>query len=210
MKDKVKAVFEEVKMPEQTAKKIEQAMRKKHQKCRYTWTGRVAAAAAVLALVLWLSPEVRAAVNDLVVRYFFPDSGITIYEETDENGEVVRVVAVDTESESFANMRDGRLWFTANGEEIDITDQIEENKPFYYTYTDDYGLTHYMAVGYSGTLDNFGVYEFMRENVEGQEEWEGWSNGSGRNFLNPKTEKRYPWVDLVWAEFNVPWPMPGA
>lgn len=28
MKDKVKAVFEEVKMPEQTAKKIEQAMRK--------------------------------------------------------------------------------------------------------------------------------------------------------------------------------------
>ena len=92
----------------------------------------------------------------------------------------------------------------ANGEKIDITDRIGEDRPFYYTYTDDYGLTHYMAVGYSGKLENFGIYEFLKD------EQEGWVNGTGRNFLNPETEERYPWVDMVWEEFDVPWPMPGT
>lgn len=210
MKDKVKEMYEDVKMPEECVQRIYSAVRKKPGKKKNAWVGKVAATAAMLALVLSLSPQVRAAVNDLVVRYFFPGSGLTIYEETDENGEVVRVVAVDTESEAFAKMRDGRLWFTANGEEIDITDLIEEDKPFYYTYTDGYGLTHYMAVGYSGTLDNFGIYEFMRENKDGQKDWEGWSNGAGRNYLDPETETRYPWVDIVWEELNIPWPKPGT
>lgn len=210
MKDKVKEMYEDVKMPEECVQRIYSAVQKKPGKKKNAWVGKVAAAAAMLALVLSLSPQVRAAVNDLVVRYFFPDSGLTIYEETDENGEVVRVVAVDTESEAFAQMRGDRLYFIGNGEEIDVTDEIKEDKPYYYTYTDGYGLTHYMVIGYSGSLDNFGIYEFLRENKEGQKDWEGWSNGSGRNFLDPETEKRYPWVDIVWEEFDVPWPKPGT
>lgn len=210
MKDKVKVMFEEVKMPEHCVQKIEEAMRERSGRRKTGWVGRIAAAAAMLALVLSLSPQVRAAVNEIVVKYFFPDSGLTIYEETDENGDVVRVVAVDTESEAFAQMRGDRLYFTGNGEEIDITDQIKEDKPYFYTYDDEYGLTHYMVVGYSGSLDNFGIYEFLRENKEGQKDWEGWSGGTGRNDLDPETETRYPWVDIVWDELDVPWPMPGT
>ena len=204
MKTQVKEMFEQVKIPEHCIQKIEEAMQAHSGRRKTGWVGRIAAAAAVLALVLSLSPQVRAAVNELVVKYFFPDSGLTIYEQTDENGDTLRVVAVDTLEESFAQMHEGRLWFMVNGEKIDITDRIGEDRPFYYTYTDDYGLTHYMAVGYSGKLENFGIYEFLKD------EQEGWANGTGRNFLNPETEERYPWVDMVWEEFDVPWPMPGT
>ena len=59
-----------------------------------------------------------------------------------------------------------------------------------------------MAVGYSGSIENFGIYEFIRE--ENGE----WVTGTGRNFLSMETETRYPWVELVWEEFDIPWPMP--
>ena len=88
---------------------------------------------------------------------------------------------------------------------IDITDEITEEKPYFYTYVDDYGLTHAMAVGYSGTLENYGIYEFIWEDVDGTRDW---VTGTGRNFLSSETETRYPWVDIVWAELDVPWPMP--
>ena len=65
-----------------------------------------------------------------------------------------------------------------------------------------------MAVGYSGSIENYGIYEFIREVTEGQADWEGWVTGTGRNDLDPETETRYPWVDIVWQELNIPWPMP--
>lgn len=167
---------------------------------------QLATLAAVLALVLCISPEARAAVNR-IVRYAFPQSRITIYEETDAQGNVVGITAVDTEAPPFAQLREGRLMFLGNGETIDITDQITEDNPYIYSYVDDYGLTHYMAVGYSGSIENYGIYEFIREVTEGQANWEGWVTGTGRNFLSTETETRYPWVDIVWQELNIPWPM---
>ena len=92
-----------------------------------------------------------------------------------------------------------------NGEKIDITDMLSEEDPYIYTYVDDYGLTHAMAVGYSDSLENYGIYEFIWEETE---EGKDWVTGTGRNFLNPETETRYPWVDLIWEKLDVPWPMP--
>lgn len=212
MKDRVKDMFEQVTMPEATEEKIRQAMtegRKPSRRIFRNIARPAAILAAMLALILAISPTARAAVSDWVLKYVFPESGISIYEQTDENGDVIGIVAVDTEAPPFAEVRNGRLYFTGNGEEIDITDQITEEKPYYYTYVDDYGLTHFLVVGYSGTIDNFGIYEFMREEKEGQQDWEGWSNGTGRNFLDPETETRYPWVDAVWEDLNIPWPKPG-
>lgn len=212
MKDRVKDMFEQVTMPEATEEKIRQAMtegRKPSRRIFRNIARPAATLAAMLALILAISPTARAAVSDWVLKYVFPESGISVYEQTDENGDVIGIVAVDTEAPPFAEVRNGRLYFTGNGEEIDITDQITEEKPYYYTYVDDYGLTHFLVVGYSGTIDNFGIYEFMREEKEGQQDWEGWSNGTGRNFLDPETETRYPWVDVVWEDLNIPWPKPG-
>lgn len=204
MKKEIVEAFDAVSMPTDCEEAIRRVVREGWKPKRKP-AGRlypVVTALAVVILMLSLSTEVRAAVNNLVVKYFFPASDITIYEETDENGDVTRITAVDTEAPAFARMVDGRLYFIGNGEKIDITDQITEGSPYYYTYVDDYGLTHYMAVAYSGSLDNFGIYEFIRE------ETGDWMTGTGRNFMNPETETRYPWVDIVWREWDIPWPKP--
>ena len=204
MKKKIVAAFEAAAMPESCETAIRRAIREKcgTKQKSVKRLQPVAAALAVVVLMLSLSTEVRAAVNEIVVKYFFPDSDITIYEEKDENGETVQITAVDTEAPAFARMVNDRLYFVGNGEKIDITDQITEDTPFYYSYVDDYGLTHYMAVAYSGDIGNFGIYEFIRE------ENGDWVTGTGRNFMSSETGTRYPWVDTVWEKWDIPWPMP--
>ena len=208
MKQKIVDTFDAVTMDEACQQRIHRAMKEKKPKRQGMVLKRLGTLAAVLALVLCLSPEARAAMGR-TIRYLFPDSDITLIKELDENGNVLNVVgAVDTEAPAFAQLRDGRLYFLGNGENIDITDQITEEEPYYYSYVDDYGLTHYMAVGYSGTIENYGIYEFIREVAEGQTDREGWLTGTGRNFMDFKTEQRYPWVDIIWEDLGVPWPMP--
>ena len=206
MKEQVKEMFAQVTMPEETEKKIRSAMVTAGPAARKPVGRRLATAAAVLLLVFFISPQARAAVEGWVVKYFFPGSDLTVYEQTDASGNVVGIAGVvDTEAPPFARMVNGRLYFLGNNEKIDITDEITEEKPYFYTYVDDYGLTHAMAVGYSGTLENYGIYEFIWEDVDGTRDW---VTGTGRNFLSSETETRYPWVDIVWAELDVPWPMP--
>lgn len=211
MKDKVKEMFAQVTMPENTEEKILNAVAKGRKPKRHyiaNFASRAATVAAILALVLVLSPTARAAVEGWVLKYVFPESGLSVYAQTDAEGNEVGVMVVDTLSESFAQYRDGRLYVSYEGEEWDITDQITEEEPYFYEFVDEYGLTHYRAVGYSGSLDNFGIYEFVRTVEEGQGPREGWEGGSGRNFLSAETEQRYPWVDIVWEKLGVPWPMP--
>ena len=116
------------------------------------------------------------------------------------------MAVVDTEASVFARMVNGRLYFMGNGEKLDITDSIAENAPYYYSYVDEYGLTHDMAVGYSGSIDNFGVYEFIWREENGEKTW---NLGTGRNFLDTKTGTCYPWVETVWQDLNIPWELPG-
>lgn len=206
MKEQVRDMFSEITMPEETEQKILTAVSRQRKKPQTPFVRSIATLAAVLALVILVSPTARAVVENWVVKYFFPGSDLTIYEQTDESGNVTGIVGVvDTEAPPFARMVNGRLYFLGNNEKIDITEEITEEKPFFYTYVDDYGLTHAMAVGYSGSIDNYGIYEFIWEDVDGQRDW---VTGSGRNFMNSETETRYPWVGIVWEELDIPWPMP--
>lgn len=204
MKKEIVDAFDSVTMTEHCEKRIRNAIRENWnaEKKPVQRLRPVTIMLVIVVLMMSLSTEVRAAVEDMVVKYFFPSSDITIYEQVDERGEVVQITAVDTEAPAFARIVNDRLYFLGNGQKIDITNQITEEAPYYYTYVDDYGLTHYMAVGYSGSIENFGIYEFIRE--ENGE----WVTGTGRNFLSMETETRYPWVELVWEEFDIPWPMP--
>lgn len=204
MKNPVHDMFAQITMPEETARKIQTTMAQHKGKSRQTVWRSLATAVAVLALVLMISPHARAAVEGWVVKYFWPDSDITIYEVRD--GEVEATVAVvDTEAPAFARIVNGRLYFLGNNEKMDITDQIKEEAPYYYSYEDEYGFTHEMAVGYSGTIENYGIYEFIWKEENGEKIW---TTGTGRNFLSSETETRYPWVDIVWADLGIPWPMP--
>lgn len=209
MKEHVKAMFEQITMPQSTEDTIRKEMgtyRSRKNQGR-TWKN-MTAAAAVLGLMLAVSPKARAAVEEWLIRYVFPESGITVYEERDGNGNPAGLIVVyDTETPAFAHVENDRLIFTGNGENLDITDQITEEEPYIYNYVDEYGLTHHMAVGYQGSIENFGIYEFFREEKEGQQPWEGWGNGCGRNYI-ADDGSCYPWVSVVWEKLDIPWPMP--
>lgn len=42
---------------------------------------------------------------------------------------------------------EGRLWFVADGQRIDITDRIDEETPYLYTSEDEAGNRTYIVVG---------------------------------------------------------------
>ena len=143
MKEQVRDMFSEITMPEETEQKVLAAVSRRRKKPQTPFVRSIATLAAVLALVILVSPTARAAVENWVVKYFFPGSDLTIYEQTDESGNVTGIVGVvDTEAPPFARMVNGRLYFLGNNEKIDITEEITEEKPYFYTYVDDYGLTH--------------------------------------------------------------------
>lgn len=203
MKDKVKAMYDDVTMPVGCMERILEAAERKKERKRRPMLRPVLAMAAVLALVVCLAPPVRAAVENLVIKFFNPDTGLSVYQGETSQGETVTEVHYDTEAEAFAEVREGRLYFTGNGEDVDVTDAVQDGKPYIYTYEEADGRTGYMIVGMAGSIENFGIYTFIRE-ADGT-----WFTGAGRNNVDPETEQAYPWVENLWQELNIPWPMPG-
>ncbi len=62
-----------------------------------------------------------------------------------------------------AVLENGRLWFTADGQHIDITDIIDENTPYIYTAVNPTtNRPSYIIVG--GTPDDFGYAEIWTNN----------------------------------------------
>ena len=63
-----------------------------------------------------------------------------------------------SEGDAPATMENGRLWFVAAGEHIDITDIIDENTPYIYpTVNTRTNQPSYIIIG--GTIDDFGYAE---------------------------------------------------
>lgn len=59
-------------------------------------------------------------------------------------------------------LEDGRLWFVANGERLDLTELVDEETSYLYTFAGEGShLTHYVAVG--GTAEDFGWAEWLQE-----------------------------------------------
>ncbi len=205
MENKIRSTFDAVQMGSVCEGNILRAMEKNRKTTRISPLRRLGATAAafilVMAVTLCVSPAARAAVEEWIRKFDFSEIGMTIYEK-EEYGTIQRVTLYNTESPAFAELREGRLYFTGNGEDLDITDQITENEPFFYTYTDESGIEVTLVVAYTGTIENFGIYQFLRQ-PDG-----AWITGTGRNFLNAETEARYLWVDSVWENLDIPWPIP--
>lgn len=205
MKDQVKEMFAEITMPESCVEKIRQETSEKKAVQKKPILRPVLATAAAIALVLCLSPRVRAAVDEWVATTFL-NLDLTLYEKPlkDGQGGTGQIIYVHTEQPSFAHLENGRLYFTGNGENLDITDEIREDKPFFYQYVDkETGMTIYLTVGIAGSIENFGVYEFIKD-TDGE-----WVGGTGRNMFDPETNETYPWISLVWEELDIPWALPS-
>ena len=77
---------------------------------------------------------------------------------------------------AFLSVEDGRLWFEADGQHIDITDKISEETPYIYERTDpSTGEKGCMVVG--GTVEDFGWIEFFI--IDGKMQ-----AGSGSNYFH--------------------------
>ena len=207
MKDKVKDMFEKITMPEDTARKIQAAMEQPRPRKKPLWVGRTVAAAAMLALVLSLSPQARAATGNLVRYVFGGWSSIVMDEET---GKILEVVSFPMEEKDAAYLesKDGRLYLTVKESRMDITDQTSMEVPFIYTYVDSQNVEHMLIIG--GVPENFGVSEFYREKGENLESWQGWIGGYSDNYFDNTTEEAYPWLANAWEKLNLPWPLPGG
>ena len=71
---------------------------------------------------------------------------ITMSDGLDENGDP-----------TIISLEDGRLWFVAGGQRVDVTDQMDEETPYVYTVTDEENNLHYIIVG--GTPEDYGWFE---------------------------------------------------
>lgn len=174
MEHEIRKFFASETMPAECAERIEVAMAKPR---RARPLPRVLPAiAAVLALVLMLGsiPAVRAGAQDIYERFIHTISP----ELADEIGEVeedhvvlingfhatsgnatgndLEIWIYEEKSVTFCEVRDGRLYFTGNGENMDITDLCSAEKAFVYAITDKDGRVGYLAVG--GTPENYGQY----------------------------------------------------
>lgn len=119
-------------------------------------------AAAVMAACVGLLAAGRA-----VVRYVSPTGAVLVGGDSYSSGQ-----ASDAE---LVVLEEGRLWFVADGQRIDITDLIDENTAYTYVVSDpDTGATSNIIAG--GTPENFGWCEILEGPGAG-------GMGSGKNFI---------------------------
>ena len=92
------------------------------------------------------------AKKDVVVNYGYNDDGGS-FRETDYGD--------NEESVSPVELRAGRLWFVADGQDFDVTDMVDMETAYIYKTTNpNTGLADWIVVG--GTPECYGFYEIMK------------------------------------------------
>lgn len=57
-------------------------------------------------------------------------------------------------------LEEGRLWFVADGQHLDVTDWVDDETPYVHTAVDEEGNLHYWIVG--GTTEDYGWFEGVK------------------------------------------------
>ena len=126
---------------------MEQLEMKKTQKRRMPRAGTIILAAALaVGALLSIAAGLPARV------YNFATGGQVVYQSPNE-------ASFSADVNSPIRAEDGRLWFEADGQTVDITDMVDENTPYIYERTDPVtGEKGCVVVG--GTIEDFGWAEF--------------------------------------------------
>ena len=120
----------------------------------------------------------------------------------DENGAAFSEVVVHTEDMAEpVLLRDSKLVFIVNGEQLDITNQVSQIKSFRYEYLDEEGNTHLWLVGLnSDVLSDYGYAEYIKD-TNGL-----WAVGySARVNIEPDGHTSAQWLETAKNDLNVPW-----
>lgn len=172
MENLYKQSMDQVKMSQECAKRIRKDysccasghVTGKHPHFRSSFKMNRAAIAVMAFFICLLSitTVAYAATNGQIFDYvysFFSGGGIR-YEEG-ENGESATIVTMGEDSVAPAVMDNGRLYFVAAGNHVDITDKISEEKPFLFEITDDQGVIHKYIIGGLPKEEHFGYQEIL-------------------------------------------------
>ena len=114
-----------------------------------------------------------------------------------EDGAEVRVYTENLTEP--VEIRDGRMYFIVNGENIAITDQVSQSKAFTYQYVDNQGITHDWVVGLnSENIENYGYAEYLKTDT-----WQG--GYSARVNINADGTTDARWLESWKTENDCPW-----
>lgn len=204
MRQSIKETFGQIKMPEECVQRITYAMQKEGQASetdkRFPMKNHMPKPALLLTaicVILLVVKSVTYAYSYVEKRWFTYNKMAEFTKETDDDGVHHVSVSYDTsETNAPAECIDGRIYFTVNGENRDITDDISETLPYTYSFIDEERVTHYFIIG--GTPEHFGYAEFLWSE---DEQWiGGYAHGSDNGdvkeeawFVNGKEALGIPW-----------------
>lgn len=127
---------------------------------------RLGAKLLLVAAAIAVSVGLIAA-GQAVVRYVSPTGAVLTGGDGNYSGQAG--------SAELVLLEEGRLWFVADGQRVDITDLVDANTAYTYVVSDpDTGATSSIIAG--GTLEDFGWCEIFEGPGAG-------GMGSGQNFI---------------------------
>ena len=164
---------------------MEQKAKKKH--------GKTAMKLVLLAAVVCLMTVTASADS---VRQLFGWGGNMRIDQYEDGAEVRIFTEKLTEP---VEIRDGRMYFIVNGEDMDITDQVSQTKAFTYSYEDAQGVTHIWVLGLNGEeLEHYGYAEYLKTDT-----WQGGYSARVNSNADGTTEAQ--WLGIWKAENDCPW-----
>lgn len=187
-RDKYKKAFSVLHASDQTDWEaiMEQKTKKKY--------GKTAVRLVLLAAVICLMTVTVSADS---VRQLFGWGGNMEITQYDDGAEVRIFTNELTEP---VEIRDGRMYFIVNGENIDITDQVSQTKAFTYSYEDAQGVTHEWVVGLIGEdLERYAYAEYLKSGGV----WQG--GYSARVNINEDSKTEAEWLEIWKEENDCPW-----
>ena len=163
-------MMEQVTLSDQKKEEIMEMLENKDaRKHRIPKAGKIALAAALaVGCVLSIAAGLPAQV------YNFVSGGVTVVDDSG-SGEI-KIGLTGEDPAAPIVLEDGRLWLSADGQKVDITDQMDEDTPYIFERTDpDTKQKGYVVAG--GTVDDYGWAEFfLTENgacsMVGENAWE--------------------------------------
>lgn len=223
MEQKIREVFDKEIMPEDCVRRIEATLAAPRPRTAPPLL-RIAAGFAVLMLVMTLLfgnelMAVCADVFDIPIHTQHPEAteplgrvDAEIYVSyggivSGEGQKVDAYISLVPNTGIPAEVIDGRLYFTANAEHIDITDLCSEETAYVYALQDNTGVQHYFIIG--GTPEDWGYQIFLKD--PGMDICGGWVCGGSAGAVTRASGWEYrQWAYDGKAKVGHPWPLTDA
>ena len=179
-----------------------EADRNMDKKKTFRPTKKLMAACVCAAVLICAGLSAYAYGGQVISRVFGWGDNFEMRTELNENGQAqtISILHTDDLTEPVV-FKDGKMVFIVNDEKIDITDQVSENKAYYYECDDAEGNTHVWLIGLnSAELQNYGYAEYVKD-TDGR-----WLTGySARVNIEADGTSSAEWLENAKKELNIPW-----